>query len=112
MGLQPLTSGSTSSARLPAFLTDDEDSVHGYSLLRTQLNSDYFHDIFNETAKFEVPLEGHREFIRVLIFIILELIAIIQILRRALAYTRPLLHIHLLCVWPTMRFYSSSLSRA
>ncbi|KAI0345342.1 glutamine synthetase/guanido kinase [Trametopsis cervina] len=41
--LQPLTSG-----------------MHGYSLLRTQLNTDYFHDLFDETAKFEVPLEGHH----------------------------------------------------
>ena len=35
--------------------------VHGYSLLRTQLNNDYFHDIFDEAFKFEVPLEGHRK---------------------------------------------------
>ncbi|KAI0093976.1 hypothetical protein BDY19DRAFT_1013806 [Irpex rosettiformis] len=41
--LQPLTAG-----------------MHGYSLLRTQLNNDYFHAIFDETAKFEVPLEGHH----------------------------------------------------
>jgi len=41
--LQPLTSG-----------------MHGYSLLRTQLNNTYFNDLFDETAKFEVPLEGHH----------------------------------------------------
>ncbi|KAK7693773.1 hypothetical protein QCA50_003345 [Cerrena zonata] len=41
--LQPLTSG-----------------MHGYSMLRTQLNNDYFHELFDETAKFEVPLEGHH----------------------------------------------------
>ncbi|KAI0306617.1 glutamine synthetase/guanido kinase [Multifurca ochricompacta] len=41
--LQPLTPG-----------------MHGYSLLRTQLNNDYFHDIFNEADKFEVHLEGHH----------------------------------------------------
>lgn len=35
-------------------------SVHGYSLLRTQLNNDYFHDLFNESLKFDVPIEGHR----------------------------------------------------
>ncbi|KIP12283.1 hypothetical protein PHLGIDRAFT_98208 [Phlebiopsis gigantea 11061_1 CR5-6] len=34
--------------------------MHGYSLLRTQLNTDYFHDIFDETSKFEVDLEGHH----------------------------------------------------
>ncbi|GJE90789.1 glutamine synthetase [Phanerochaete sordida] len=41
--LQPLTAG-----------------MHGYSLLRTQLNNTYFNDLFDETAKFEVPLEGHH----------------------------------------------------
>ncbi|KAI0005991.1 glutamine synthetase/guanido kinase [Russula compacta] len=42
-GLQPLTPG-----------------MHGYSLLRTQLNNDYFHDIFNEAEKFDVHLEAHH----------------------------------------------------
>ncbi|OCH93407.1 glutamine synthetase/guanido kinase [Obba rivulosa] len=41
--LQPLTSG-----------------MHGYSLLRTQLNTEYFNDLFDESLKFEVPLEGHH----------------------------------------------------
>ncbi|TBU35709.1 glutamine synthetase/guanido kinase [Dichomitus squalens] len=41
--LQPLTSG-----------------MHGYSLLRTQLNTGYFNDIFDESLKFQVPLEGHH----------------------------------------------------
>ncbi|KAI0664647.1 glutamine synthetase/guanido kinase [Cubamyces menziesii] len=41
--LQPLTSG-----------------MHGYSLLRTQLNSEYFNDLFDESLKFQVPLEGHH----------------------------------------------------
>lgn len=35
--------------------------VHGYSLLRTQLNNDYFHDLFDESFKFDVQIEGHRE---------------------------------------------------
>lgn len=43
VGLSPLTQG-----------------MHGYSLLRTQLNNDYFHDLFDESSKFEVPLEGHH----------------------------------------------------
>ncbi|KAI0949953.1 hypothetical protein AcV7_008572 [Taiwanofungus camphoratus] len=34
--------------------------MHGYSLLRTQLNNEYFHDLFDESLKFEVPLEGHH----------------------------------------------------
>ncbi|KAH9901553.1 glutamine synthetase/guanido kinase [Cubamyces lactineus] len=41
--LQPLTPG-----------------MHGYSLLRTQLNSEYFNDLFDESIKFQVPLEGHH----------------------------------------------------
>lgn len=35
--------------------------VHGYSLLRTQLNNDYFHDLYDESAKFGIEIEGHRE---------------------------------------------------
>ncbi|KAF7304954.1 Gln-synt-C domain-containing protein [Mycena kentingensis (nom. inval.)] len=42
-GLNPLTPG-----------------MHGYSLLRTQLNNDYFHDLFDESARFQVSLEGHH----------------------------------------------------
>ncbi|KAH9952114.1 hypothetical protein B0H21DRAFT_705206 [Amylocystis lapponica] len=41
--LQPLTPG-----------------MHGYSLLRTQLNTEYFHDLFNLSEKFDVPIEGHH----------------------------------------------------
>ncbi|KAJ7709748.1 hypothetical protein B0H17DRAFT_915304 [Mycena rosella] len=41
--LQPLTPG-----------------MHGYSLLRTQLNSEYFHELFDESAKFGVAIEGHH----------------------------------------------------
>ncbi|KAI0636715.1 glutamine synthetase/guanido kinase [Trametes polyzona] len=41
--LQPLTPG-----------------MHGYSLLRTQLNSEYFNDLFDESVRFQVPLEGHH----------------------------------------------------
>jgi len=35
---------------------------HGYSLLRTQLNNDYFHDLFNMSVEFQIPIEGHRTF--------------------------------------------------
>jgi glutamine synthetase len=35
--------------------------VHGYSLLRTQLNNDYFHGLFDESERFDIPIEGHRE---------------------------------------------------
>ncbi|KAI0054028.1 glutamine synthetase/guanido kinase [Auriscalpium vulgare] len=41
--LQPLTPG-----------------MHGYSLLRTQLNNDYFHDIFDEATRFGCDIEGHH----------------------------------------------------
>ncbi|KAF9014102.1 hypothetical protein BDQ17DRAFT_1296282 [Cyathus striatus] len=41
--LQPLTPG-----------------MHGYSLLRTQLNNDYFLALFDESAKFDVNIEGHH----------------------------------------------------
>ncbi|KAG5634404.1 hypothetical protein H0H81_002100 [Sphagnurus paluster] len=41
--LQPLTPGN-----------------HGYSLLRTQLNNDYFQALFDESAKFRIPIEGHH----------------------------------------------------
>ncbi|KAG8716204.1 hypothetical protein FRC11_007378 [Ceratobasidium sp. 423] len=41
--LSPLTSG-----------------MHGYSLLRTQLNQEYFHDLFDESKKFGVEIEGHH----------------------------------------------------
>ncbi|KAL5529202.1 hypothetical protein ACEPAG_5176 [Sanghuangporus baumii] len=34
--------------------------MHGYSLLRTQLNNEYFAGLFDESLKFEVPIEGHH----------------------------------------------------
>ncbi|KAG2361971.1 glutamine synthetase guanido kinase [Suillus spraguei] len=41
--LQPLTPG-----------------MHGYSLLRTQLNQNYFHALFDESLKFGIDIEGHH----------------------------------------------------
>ena len=35
--------------------------MHGYSLLRTQLNKDYFNDLFDESLKFDINIEGHRK---------------------------------------------------
>ena len=62
--LQPLTPGSRSLILLfVSWLI--LPLVHGYSLLRTQINSDYFNDIFDESLKFQVPLEGHRKWIAV-----------------------------------------------
>jgi glutamine synthetase len=33
---------------------------HGYSLLRTTNNKDYFYALYNEAAKFGIEIEGHR----------------------------------------------------
>ncbi|EIM90006.1 glutamine synthetase/guanido kinase [Stereum hirsutum FP-91666 SS1] len=41
--LQPLTPG-----------------MHGYSVLRTQLNNDYFTGLYDESTKFEIDIEGHH----------------------------------------------------
>lgn len=34
--------------------------MHGYSLLRTQLNQDYFNAIFDQSLQFGVDIEGHH----------------------------------------------------
>ncbi|KZT26380.1 glutamine synthetase/guanido kinase [Neolentinus lepideus HHB14362 ss-1] len=34
--------------------------MHGYSLLRPQVNMEYFHDIFDESLKFGIDIEGHH----------------------------------------------------
>ncbi|KAF8969643.1 hypothetical protein BDZ97DRAFT_1959621 [Flammula alnicola] len=34
--------------------------MHGYSLLRTQLNNEYFHALFDESVRFDVAIEGHH----------------------------------------------------
>ncbi|KAH9981333.1 hypothetical protein BGW80DRAFT_1434505 [Lactifluus volemus] len=34
--------------------------MHGYSLLRTQLNNDYFRDIFDYAVRFDIAVEGHH----------------------------------------------------
>ncbi|KAF5389951.1 hypothetical protein D9757_003628 [Collybiopsis confluens] len=41
-------------------LTPLTPGMHGYSLLRTQLNNDYFHAIFDEAVRFEVEIEAHH----------------------------------------------------
>ena len=47
-------------SRITQVLTEVPFAVHGYSLLRTQLNNDYFHDIFDEAEKFDINIEAHR----------------------------------------------------
>ncbi|KEI38820.1 uncharacterized protein L969DRAFT_94991 [Mixia osmundae IAM 14324] len=34
--------------------------MHGYSMLRTSLNSEYFHDLYEESAAFGIEIEGHH----------------------------------------------------
>ncbi|GAA5957563.1 hypothetical protein JCM21900_001638 [Sporobolomyces salmonicolor] len=34
--------------------------MHGYSLLRPQINNQYFHELWDNCAKFGIPLEGHH----------------------------------------------------
>ena len=60
--LTPLTSGSKPGDLYITSLLII--AVHGYSLLRTQLNNDYFHDLYDESAKFGIEIEGHRESIQ------------------------------------------------
>jgi hypothetical protein len=43
VGLSPLTPG-----------------AHGYSLLRTTMNKDYFYDLYNVSTEMDVEIEGHR----------------------------------------------------
>ncbi|KAH9817354.1 hypothetical protein DFH28DRAFT_889981 [Melampsora americana] len=34
--------------------------MHGYSLLRPNLNQEYFHDLFDSASAFGIPIEGHH----------------------------------------------------
>lgn len=34
--------------------------MHGYSLLRPQLNAQYFHDLYENSAAFGIDIEGHH----------------------------------------------------
>ncbi|GAA5998681.1 glutamine synthetase family protein [Rhodotorula paludigena] len=36
------------------------EGMHGYSLLRPEVNKQYFLDIFDNCAKFGIPIEGHH----------------------------------------------------
>jgi len=37
-------------------------AVHGYSMLRTSLNMDYYHDLYDLATDFGVEVEAHRKF--------------------------------------------------
>lgn len=34
--------------------------MHGYSLLRPQLNKDYFHELYDAAEEFGIEIEGHH----------------------------------------------------
>lgn len=61
MKLNPLTPGSKSYLSPPLRSSpNDGGKVHGYSMLRTQINNDYFQDLMDKAAVFNVEIEGHR----------------------------------------------------
>lgn len=60
MSLDPLTPGSKR-GECTGCVGTNKSLVHGYSLLRTQLNKDYFNDIFEMAAQFGVDIESHRK---------------------------------------------------
>lgn len=46
-------------------------SVHGYSMLRPNLNQEYFYDLYDASMAFGIPIEGHRKFPYIPIFLCL-----------------------------------------
>lgn len=60
--LDPLTPGSASILCRCYSLSYLSALVHGYSLLRPQLNQAYFSSIFDVAKEFHVEIEGHREY--------------------------------------------------
>ena len=84
--------------------------VHGYSLLRTQLNTDYFHDIFDETAKFDIELEGHRR--RSVVLMVHRLTRMRQIRKLGPVYTKRHSRIPLRKGWLITLSYLNSQLRA
>jgi len=43
------------------FLPLIANEVHGYSMLRTTLNQDYFNSLFDLSLQMGVEIEGHRK---------------------------------------------------
>ncbi|GAA5976626.1 hypothetical protein JCM10908_005574 [Rhodotorula pacifica] len=41
-------------------LTPLSEGMHGYSLLRPELNKDYFHALYDNCKAFDIPIEGHH----------------------------------------------------
>lgn len=60
MRLDPLTHGSESPRTFIWKKVIQYYPVHGYSMLRTQLNNGYFQDIIDEALNFGVQVESHR----------------------------------------------------
>ncbi|KAK4687712.1 glutamine synthetase, partial [Tremellales sp. Uapishka_1] len=59
--LETLTPGSESFPHEPSSTFSDQlRAVHGYSMLRTTLNQDYFHALYDEAVAFGIDVEGHH----------------------------------------------------
>ncbi|KAJ9102316.1 hypothetical protein QFC20_005009 [Naganishia adeliensis] len=62
--LNALTPGSTFNAPLQSHQPANQPLltaiVHGYSLLRPQLNKDYFHELYDAAEEFGIEIEGHH----------------------------------------------------
>lgn len=41
-------------------LTPLTPGMHGYSLLRPGLNQEYYHDLYEKSLEFGIPIEGHH----------------------------------------------------
>lgn len=102
VNLQALTPGSEYIHQLDPMHLFTIHKVHGYSLLRTQLSNEYYHDLFDESLKFGIEVEGHRKSaLRIrsypVIIILLKSAGFrrihVQIPRLDLVYTR--LHLHI-----------------
>jgi hypothetical protein len=79
-------------------------------MLRTQLNTEYFQDLFDEAAEFGIEIEGHRQFL--LRALLLQLLTILQILRRDLVCSKRRWRTGTRFAWQTMRSCSSLPPRA
>ena len=103
--LQPLTSGSKPYHKLSVVHFLHDSAVHGYSLLRTQLNTEYFHDIFDESVRFKVPIEGHRKSSRYLLSD--GHLTVPKTLKLAPGFMKPLWHMRRPFTWQTTLYCSS-----
>lgn len=82
--------------------------MHGYSLLRPQLNKDYFHELYDAAEEFGIEIEGHHTETGPGVF---ETVSIVYYASRSRALmmmdVRRLWRILRRCGWRTMRCCSS-----